>query len=69
MAVSRPMEKFLISMIFMKSIILYWKNLKLGMVITWTISKIFHCHSSMPGGILFLGPYFAKGLQCYWAKE
>ena len=30
-----------------------WKNLKLGVVIVWTISivkKKFCCHSNMPGG-------------------
>ena len=36
------------------------KNLKLGVVIAWTIS---HSHSDVPGGIQFFGPaLFAKGL-------
>ena len=57
----KPMGKSLISKIFIKSVI-YWKNLKLGVVIAWTISivqKKFHCHSNKPGGIQFLAP---KGL-------
>ena len=46
-----------------KESVIYWKNLKLDVVITWTISTVqknFHCHSNMPGGIWFFGPYFAR---------
>ena len=64
--ICKPMGKSLAFRIFIKSAV-DQKNLKLGTVITWTISivqKNVCCHSNMPGGIQFLGP-FSKCLNLY----
>ena len=65
------MEKSLAYRIFIKSVV-DQKNLKLCVVIAWTISivqKNFCCHSNMPGGIQIFGPYIAKGLLAVCATE
>ena len=60
------MGKIVISKIFIKSVV-DQKNLKLGVVIAWTISIVQKKNSIaieryLKAGIQFFGPYFAKGL-------
>ena len=58
------MGKSLVFSIFIKSAV-DQKNLKLGVVIAWTINTVKKkncCHGNMPGGIQIFDPYFTKGL-------